>query len=232
MKIKSQRINKKKAVVLFSGGLDSTTVLYFAQSKGYETFCLTFDYGQRHKKEIKRAEEIARKCRSLWQVIKFSLPWKGSSLIDTNQVIPENRDIDSGIPSTYVPCRNIIFLSFAASFAESIGAQTIFIGANQIDYSGYPDCNDEFLKAFENALRKGTKFCIAGKKMFIAAPLIHKNKAQIIKLGIKLKVPFALTWSCYQGGSEPCGVCDSCRLRAKGFAQAKVKEPKKKINNA
>ncbi|MFH2138328.1 MAG: 7-cyano-7-deazaguanine synthase QueC [Candidatus Omnitrophota bacterium] len=216
---------KKRAVVLLSGGLDSATALYIAKSKGYETFCLTFDYGQRHKKEIKLAKKIVDKSGSTWKLVKFQMPWKGSSLLDKKLSIPEHRDLKDKIPSTYVPARNIIFLSFAVSFAETINAEAVFIGANQIDYSGYPDCRDEFLKSFESTVRKGTKQGIQGRNISIIAPLVKKNKAQIIKMAKELKVPLEITWSCYKGGKHPCGVCDSCCLRRAGFAKAQILDP-------
>lgn len=208
-----------------SGGLDSSVSLYYALSKGYEAHCLTFDYGQRHKKEIRSAQNIAKKAGCQSQVVKISFPWKGSSLLDKTQNIPQHRKIDAQIPSTYVPARNIIFLSFAASYAENVNACAIFIGANEIDYSGYPDCRQEFLDAFSLALRKGTKCGTQGSKIIIRAPLVKKNKQQIVKLGLRLGVPLELTWSCYQGGKKPCGLCDSCRLRQNGFVQAKTKDP-------
>jgi len=224
-KLKTKTNNQKKAIVLLSGGLDSSVSLYYALSKGYDVHCLTFDYGQRHKKEIKLAQMIAKKAKCKSELVKIALPWKGSSLLDKNQKIPKKRKIDKEIPSTYVPARNIIFLSFAASFAESIKAQAIFIGVNAVDYSGYPDCRQEFLDAFAAALKKGTKAGTQGMKIVISAPLVNKSKQQIVQLAIKLGVPLELTWSCYSGGKKPCGVCDSCILRAQGFAQAKTKDP-------
>ncbi len=230
LKVKSQKskvekIQKKRAVVLLSGGIDSATTLYLAKKQGYEAFCLIFDYGQRHKKEIRRAEKIARKAKSHWRLLKFELPGKGSSLIDRGRPIPEHRQLTAGIPSTYVPARNIIFLSFASSYAESIKARAIFIGANEVDFSGYPDCRHGFLKAFERTLRVGMKIGVEGKKISILAPLIKKSKAQIVKLALKLDVPIEDTWSCYRGRKSPCHVCDSCRLRRRGFAQAKIEDP-------
>lgn len=217
-----------KAVVLLSGGLDSATTLYYAKSKGYKCHCLLFDYGQRHRREIESAKRIARMAKSEWQIIKIKLPWKGSSLLDKKIKIPELENWRTGalgyptIPSTYVPGRNIIFLSFALSYAEAIGANTIFIGANAIDYSGYPDCRPEFLRAFQKVVNTGTK---GGSKLKVAAPLIEKSKKEIVKLAQRLKVPLELTWSCYKGGKGPCGVCDSCVLRAKGFKEAGVTDP-------
>lgn len=216
----------KKAVVLLSGGLDSATTLYFAKRKGFECVCLIFDYGQRHKKEIISAKAIAEKAHCPSHIIKIALPWKGSSLLDRKIRLSGFRVQDSGeIPLTYVPARNIIFLSFALSCAEAIGAQAIFIGANSVDYSGYPDCRPEFYKAFIAAAKAGTKVGVEGKPIQIITPLIHKTKAQIVKLGLRLKVPYELSWSCYQGGKTPCGKCDSCRLRAKGFKEAGSPDP-------
>lgn len=219
------KTKRKKAIVLLSGGLDSAVSLYLAQKRGYKTFALTFDYGQRHKKEIKAAEKIAQIANCKWQMLKIFLPWKGSSLLDKNMLLPENRNLTRGIPNTYVPARNIVFLSLAASFAEVVGAEAIFIGVNEIDFSGYPDCRSEFLKAFEKALARGTKTGVEHKSISIIAPLARKNKAQIVKLAEKLKVPVAFTWSCYKGARKPCGVCDSCLFRRRGFLEAKINDP-------
>ncbi|MBF0512254.1 MAG: 7-cyano-7-deazaguanine synthase QueC [Candidatus Omnitrophica bacterium] len=215
-----------KAVVLLSGGLDSSTTLYYALKKGLNCQCLIFDYGQRHKKEILQAKALARRagCKSV--TVKIALPWKGSALLDKKLEVPQKRRLNAkDIPVTYVPGRNIIFLSFAASFAEAIGARTIFIGANAVDYSGYPDCRPEFIRAYQSMLSRGLKTSVEGKKIKIETPLIHLSKAQIVKLALKLKVPLELTWSCYMGEACPCGVCDSCRLRAQGFSQCNVKDP-------
>ena len=210
-----------KAIVLLSGGLDSATTLYYAKAKGYHTYALIFDYGQRHRKEIVCAQKIARAARCKFHVVKIALPWKGSALLDSAIQVPQHRRLDAkNIPVTYVPARNIIFLSFAASYAEAIGARTIFIGANAIDYSGYPDCRPVFFAAYEQVLAKGLKTGVEHKKISVKTPLIRKTKSQIIRLGLQLKVPYEWTWSCYLGGKNPCGVCDSCRLRAKGFQEA------------
>ena len=213
----------KKAVILLSGGLDSSTTLYDAKAHGYECHCLIFDYGQKHKKEIIQAKAVAKTagCKSV--VVTISLPWKGSALLDNKILVPQGGSLKrKGIPVTYVPGRNIIFLSFAASYAEAIGASTIFIGANAVDYSGYPDCRPEFIKAYQAMLARGLKASVEGHRIKVMTPLIRLSKAQIVTLAVKLKVPLHLTWSCYNGGTKPCGVCDSCRLRAQGFAQAKV----------
>lgn len=197
-----------KAIILLSGGLDSTTTLYYAKSKGYQCHALIFDYGQRHKKEIRYAVAAAKRESVPYYIVRIKLPWKGSALLD-----PKYNKKKKGIPATYVPARNTIFLSFALSYAEAIGAKYIFIGANAIDYSGYPDCRPEFIKAFQEVAKKGTR----DQGIGVRAPLLCKTKTQIIKLARKLKVPLELTWSCYKGGRKPCGVCDSCKLREKGF---------------
>ena len=210
----------KTAVVLLSGGLDSATVLYLAKAQGYKCQALIFDYGQRHKQEVGCAVKIAQASGCAHRILKISFPWKGSALLDKKIKIPKK--ITQGIPVTYVPGRNIIFLSFALSLAEVIKAQAIFIGAHAQDYSGYPDCRVEFFKAFI----KMSKVGLAAKhKIQILAPLLNKNKSQIISLGRALGVPFNLTWSCYRAGNQPCGKCDSCYYRAKGFKEAGLIDP-------
>ncbi|KAF0134082.1 MAG: exsB protein [Candidatus Saganbacteria bacterium] len=203
----------KKAIVLLSGGLDSTASLYYAKSKGYQCYALIFDYGQKHKRELKSAVKIAKLAKVNYQIIKISLPWKGSSLLDKKMNVPTG-GIGKNIPSTYVPARNIIFLSFAVSNAEAIGADAVFIGANAIDFSGYPDCRPEFYKAYQNVIKTGIK----NNKIKIFTPLINLTKQEIVKLGRKLGAPLDITWSCYMGGNKPCGVCDSCRLRERGLS--------------
>jgi 7-cyano-7-deazaguanine synthase len=219
-------MKNKRAVVLLSGGLDSATTLYFAKGKGFKCSCLIFDYGQRHRKEIEAAKRIAQAAKCEYKVVKISLPWKGSALLDKKIKLPFTiYRLPITIPTTYVPARNIIFLSFALSYAETIGARTIFIGAHVQDYSGYPDCRPLFYQAFNKVIACGTKAGIEKRKIKIETPLINKNKAKIIKLADALGVPLALTWSCYQGGRRPCGRCDSCYFRAKGFKEAGVKDP-------
>lgn len=220
----------RQAVVLLSGGLDSATALYIAKQQGYKCFCLIFDYGQRHRREIEDAKRIAQRVKCKFEVIKIRLPWKGSALLDKKIQLPGQEKTKtpkpgSAIPSTYVSARNIIFLSFALSYAEAIKAEAIFIGAHTQDYSGYPDCRPEFFRAFARAVTFGTRSGVEEKKIAIKTPLINKSKADIIRLGAKLGVPFELTWSCYRGGESPCGKCDSCYYRAKGFREAGIKDP-------
>ena len=219
----------KNAIILLSGGLDSTTTLFLAKHKGFRISCLIFDYGQRHRKEINAAKNVARTARCPLTVVTIKLPWKGSALLDKKISLPQKRSLAkigaAQIPVTYVPARNIIFLSFAASFAEGVGADTIFIGANARDYSGYPDCRPEFFKAYKKVLECATKAGVEGRGVKIETPLIHKTKSQIIALGLKLKVPYQLTWSCYKGGRVPCGICDSCILRKKGFSELGLEDP-------
>ena len=210
--------SSKQAVVLLSGGLDSATVLYLAKARGYLCRCLIFDYGQLHKKEVHQAIKIAKAAGCAYKILKIDFPWKGSALLDRKIKVPQK--ISRGIPATYVPSRNIIFLSFAASFAETIGAEAIFIGAHAQDYSGYPDCRPEFFAAFSKMVKVGTYGGFS-----IQAPLLRKNKSQIILTGQKLGVPFELTWSCYRGAKTPCVKCDSCYYRSKGFKEAGLVDP-------
>ncbi|MCX5703561.1 MAG: 7-cyano-7-deazaguanine synthase QueC [Candidatus Omnitrophica bacterium] len=220
----------KRAIVLLSGGLDSATTLYLAKKKGLECFCLIFNYGQRHKKEIAAAKKIAALANCPYKVVNLNFPWEGSSLLDKKMEIPAvtrsgGHKVTGKIPSTYVPARNIIFLSFALSYAEAIGASYLYIGAHAQDYSGYPDCRPQFFRAFQRMLDLGTKSGVEGKRIKILTPLINKHKAEIIRLGLGLGVPFKFTWSCYKGGSKPCGECDSCYFRAKGFKEIGLKDP-------
>ncbi len=213
----------KRAIVLLSGGLDSSTTLYWARARGYRCHCLVVDYGQRHRKEILAAQAIARRAGCPFSLIRIKLPWGGSALTDRRIALPKGRlphQIGRGIPVTYVPARNTILLSHAVSLAEAIGASAIFIGANAVDFSGYPDCRPAYYRAFQKVIQQGTKAGVEGRPIRIVTPLIRKSKAQIIRLGLRLGVPFELTWSCYQGGRRPCGACDSCLLRSKGFREA------------
>lgn len=218
---------KRKAVVLLSGGLDSAVTLYSAKEEGYECHCVTFDYGQRHRKEIEQARRLAEKAGASFKLVELKLPWSGSSLIDKDEDLPRDRsfaEIASGIPNTYVPGRNTIFISIAASFAESIGAQAVFIGAHSEDSSGYPDCRIGYLELLDRAIKCGTRAGLEGR-LELKFPLIDKSKAQIIMLGHLLGVPFEFTRSCYEEGAKICSRCDSCVLRAKGFREAGLKDP-------
>ncbi len=216
----------KKAVVLLSGGLDSATTLAYAVSKGYECQAITFDYGQRHKVEIKAAKKVAKALGAARHlVIKIDLRKFGGSALTSEMPVPKGRSakkIGEGIPATYVPARNTVFLSLALALAEAAGAHDIFIGVNALDYSGYPDCRPEFIRAFERTANLGTKAGVEGEKFKIHAPLIKMTKAEIVKLGRKLGVDFEMTHSCYDPGPDgaPCGKCDSCLLREKGFKEA------------
>jgi 7-cyano-7-deazaguanine synthase len=215
--------------VLLSGGLDSATCLYWAVAKGYDCRALCISYGQRHDREIESSRKIAKCAGIPFTHLKLDLPWlKSSSLVDSSKKIPDTplEKIGSGgIPSTYVPGRNLLFTSLAASWADAQGACAIVLGPNALDYSGYPDCRPEFYSALENAVAKGTAQGATGKKIKIVTPIIKLSKAQIAKLAVKLGVPVQYTWSCYRGGKKPCGHCDACRLRAKGFAEAGLEDP-------
>lgn len=203
--------------------MDSAVALWWAREKGWRCRAVSFDYGQRHKRELANARDLARRARVPLDVIRFTLPWSGSSLTSKTASLPHRavEKIPEAIPSTYVPGRNTLFLSFAMSLADQIDAQAIVIGANAIDYSGYPDCRGPYLKAFAKVARLGTRLGAEKKKAIsIHAPLIHLTKAGIVRLGIKLGAPLERTWSCYTGGKRACGRCDSCVLRAKGFLEA------------
>jgi 7-cyano-7-deazaguanine synthase len=215
-------MHSRKSVILLSGGLDSAVTLYYAKKSGNKLTALIFDYNQRHKKEVNCAIRLARLNNIKFYVIKINLDWTKSSLTNKSINVPLGRSLKSvNIPRTYVSGRNIIFLSYAASLAESIGAKSIFIGAHIQDYSGYPDCRREFLKSFEAALGKGLK----NKGVKIIAPLLGKSKKEIVRLGRRLKVPFELTWSCYNGNARPCLRCDSCRFRLRAFEELGTKDP-------
>jgi len=220
----------KKAVCLISGGLDSCVSAYIAEKEKYDIYALSFCYGQRHSKEIDCAKNIAKLVKAKKHII-FNLDLDkigGSSLTDKSlDVDIDNRLIEIGkkIPNTYVPARNTIFLSIALAFAESIDADAIFIGVTSADYSGYPDCRPEYIKAFQKMADLATKRGAEGNPIEIFTPLLNLSKADIIKKGIFLNVPFEKTWSCYKGGEKACGLCDSCKLRLNGFKQAGIKDP-------
>ena len=225
-------VNPMKAVVLLSGGLDSTTTLAIAKRAGFDLFALTFDYGQRHHIEVDRAQDIAKHFTVVdHQIVKIDLRQFGGSALTDSIEVPTDRDqkeMGSEIPVTYVPARNTIFLSFCLAYAEVKEANDIFIGVNAIDYSGYPDCRPEFITAFETLANLATKAGVEGKnRMKIHTPLIKLNKGEIIQKGLQLGVDFAMTHSCYNPGEEgkSCGVCDSCQLRLKGFQESGVEDP-------
>ncbi len=217
----------KKAVVLLSGGLDSATVLAIAASKGYECYALSLDYGQRHAAELNAARKVADHFNvKQHQVVKLDLrQFGGSALTDDSIDVPEQETDD--IPVTYVPARNTIFLSLALAWAETLRARDIFVGVNAVDYSGYPDCRPEYIESFEQMANLATKAGVEGDRFSILAPLIQSTKAEIIQVGTKLGVDYALTVSCYQADDNggACGKCDSCRLRRQGFADAGVVDP-------
>ena len=220
----------KKAVCLISGGLDSCVTAYIAKKEGYEIYALSFFYGQKHQKEITGAKKIASLVKAKDHIL-FEIDlskFHGSSLIDKSIAPEKNHSLDEigiKIPSTYVPARNTIFLSISLAYAESIDADSIFIGATSADYSGYPDCRTKYFKAFQKMADLSTKKSIEGNKIIIKTPLIYLSKSEIIKKGVELKVPFENTWSCYIGGKKACGRCDSCLLRLKGFKEAGLKDP-------
>jgi 7-cyano-7-deazaguanine synthase len=219
---------QKKAVILLSGGLDSTTTLAIAKSQGFECYALSFDYGQKQKSELISAAEIAKHFSVVeHRIMNISLSdFGGSALTDENIEVPDFKESDE-IPITYVPARNTIFLSFAMAWAEVLDCQSIFIGVNALDYSGYPDCRQAYINAFETMANLATKQGVEGKKLSIITPLIDLNKADIIKTGLSLGVDYSITTSCYQANDkgEACGVCDACEYRKIGFKSAGISDP-------
>lgn len=218
-----------KAVILLSGGLDSSTVLYQAKADGYECYAISFDYQQRHRKELEAARAIAKAADvKEHQVVNFDLrQWGGSALTDNALDLPEHRsltEMSENIPLTYVPARNTIFLSFGLSYAEALNAERVYLGVNALDYSGYPDCRPDYIQAMQQVFKLGTKQGREGQSIQIVAPLIDLKKTEIIELGNQLGVPWEKTWSCYAGADLACGVCDSCRLRLAAFAELKLQD--------
>ncbi|MFQ5936405.1 MAG: 7-cyano-7-deazaguanine synthase QueC [Acidiferrobacterales bacterium] len=217
----------RNAVVLVSGGIDSATSLAIAHDQGFACYALSFDYGQRHRLELKAARRVAESLGAFeHRCVKLDVGWLGgSALTDDKIAVPTAPG--TGIPATYVPARNTVFLATALGWAEVLGARDIFFGANAIDYSGYPDCRPEFVEAFEQLANLATKTGVEGERFHIHAPLIKMTKAEIIQTGTRLGVDYALTLSCYQPSAEgeACGECDSCRLRAQGFVAAGVPDP-------
>jgi 7-cyano-7-deazaguanine synthase len=221
----------KRAVVLLSGGVDSTTTLAVARERGFETYALTFRYGQRHAAEVEAARRVAKALGAArHEVLAIDLRAFGGSALTDDIAVPKDRsvhDISAGVPVTYVPARNTIFLSYALAWAEVLGAHDIFLGVSEIDYSGYPDCRPEYIGAYERMANLATKAAVEGHKLKIHTPLIHLSKADIIAEGTALGVDFSLTLSCYDPAPEgaACGRCDACLLRRKGFEQAGVADP-------
>lgn len=218
------------AVVLLSGGLDSSTALAITSEKGYDIVALTFNYGQRHMRELESARRIAEHyaARSHVEIFLGIGQHLDSSLTKRDIDVPrdgKHTDGSSGIPSTYVPGRNMVFLSVGSAIAEGIGAEAVVIAANDVDFSGYPDCTPAFIEAFQKVLEVGTKRGVEGAAVRVEAPLIGMSKGDIVREARRLEVPLELTWSCYSGGERACGVCDSCRLRLRGFAEACVEDP-------
>lgn len=217
----------KKAVVVLSGGLDSTTCMGIAKEAGYEIYPLTFNYGQLHNREVEQAKKVA----AFYEVpahkivnMGFLREIGGSALTDDSVAVPTD-GVEDGIPATYVPARNLIFLSLATAYAEVIGAEKIYIGVSAVDFSGYPDCRPAFIQSMNQTINLATRVGSEGAQLEIVAPLQQLSKKETVQLGLSLHVPYHLTTSCYQGGDEACGVCDSCRLRIKGFQEAGSPDP-------
>ena len=225
-------LGESKAVVLLSGGLDSTTVAAMAREQGFKVYALSFDYGQNHKIELESAKRVAAKLgMQQHAIVKVDLRSFGGSALTSDQPVPKHRsaeDIGHGVPVTYVPARNTVFLSLALAWAETLGATDIFLGVNALDYSGYPDCRPEFIRAFETLANLATKMGTEeGKRITIHTPLIAMTKKQIVEAGLRLGVDYSMTISCYDPDErgEACGACDACLLRLKGFSEAGIADP-------
>lgn len=219
-----------EAIILLSGGLDSSTVLALSIEAGFEPVALTFDYGQKHRREIESAKRIAEHYLVKEHlIVPLDLGrYLNSSLTQASMNVPSGRDrkeISSEIPNTYVPSRNIIFLSIASALAESRGSHAVFIAANAVDFSGYPDCTPEFIESFQRMLDVGTRAGKERRGIRIEAPILRRSKSEIVKEAVRLRVPLELTWSCYKGGEKACGKCDSCLLRLEGFRAVGVEDP-------
>ena len=215
-------MSTKTAIVLLSGGLDSATSAAIAKAEGYDTIALSFSYGQKHAKELEVAKNLAPQLGiTEHYIIEVNLSlWGGSSLTDQNLAIPQDGVQEGVIPSTYVPGRNTVFIAIALSLAEAKQAQAIYLGINAIDYSGYPDCRPEYLQAFQQLANLSSKVGIEGNAPQLIAPLVNLSKVEIVQKAMSLNVPIEATWSCYQGGETPCGVCDSCRIRNEALIKA------------
>lgn len=212
-------------LVLLSGGLDSTVCLALARREG-DTVTVSFDYGQRHKLELERAAAVAAHYGLEQLVVRIDTSgWGGSALVDPTLEVPDATTTNDSIPITYVPARNLVFLSMAMAIAEARDIDAVHIGVNALDYSGYPDCRPEFVDSFRTTAALALKRGVEGRPVEVCAPLVELGKAQIVRLGLELGAPLHLTWSCYRGGERPCGACDSCVLRAKGFADAGLPDP-------
>jgi 7-cyano-7-deazaguanine synthase len=227
---KNETAAQRRAVVLLSGGVDSTTTLACAKRDGCEPYALSFSYGQRHAIELQAAAQVAEAMGVAKHLkIAFDLTEIGGSALTSNLPVPKGRsteEMGNGIPVTYVPARNTIFLSFALAWAEVLAATEIYIGVNALDYSGYPDCREPYIRAFEKMAKEATKAGVQGVEIHIRTPLVHLTKAEIIRLGASLGVDYSLTWSCYDPiDGLACGACDSCQLRRKGFQQAGIADP-------
>jgi 7-cyano-7-deazaguanine synthase len=213
---------QKKAVVLLSGGLDSATTAAIAITEGYEAIALSFRYGQRHQKELQAATKIAQilNIQQHYMIDVNLSQWGGSSLTDQTMEIPQEGVRENVIPSTYVPGRNTVFIAIALSLAEAKGVSAIYLGINAVDYSGYPDCRPEYLAAYQQLANLSSKTAIEGNTIQLVAPLVKDTKVDIVRRALSLGIPIEETWSCYQGGEKPCGVCDSCRIRDRAIIEA------------